>query len=46
MARWRFLVTSSGGWTKTSTATLVSEPELVETLKGPEFYYRVDLPGD
>jgi hypothetical protein len=39
----RVLVSSSGGWKKSSIATIVSEPEPVDTLKGPEFYYWVDF---
>lgn len=39
----RVMVSSSGGWKRTSPATVVSEPEPVQTLKGPEFYYWVSF---
>jgi hypothetical protein len=35
----RVIVSSSGGWKRTSSATVVSEPEPVQTLHGLEFYY-------
>jgi len=35
----RVMVSSSGGWKRTSPATVISEPEPVQTLLGPEFYY-------
>jgi len=42
----RVSVLSAGGWQETSAGTIVSAPEPVETLKGPEFYYWVlfDVP--
>ena len=44
----RVMVSSSGGWKSTSPATVVSEPEPVQTLQGPELYYwvRFDEPQE
>jgi hypothetical protein len=39
----RVVVSSGGGWKRTSSATVVSEPEPVQTLLGPEFYYWVSF---
>ena len=39
----RVLVSSSGGWKKTSAGTIVSVPEPIDTLKGPECYYWVEF---
>lgn len=39
----RVMVSSSGGWKRTSPATIVSDPEPVQTLQGPEFYYWVSF---
>jgi hypothetical protein len=44
----RVIVSSGGGWKRASSATVVSEPEPVQTLQGPEFYYwvRFDEPQE
>ena len=39
----RVLVSSSGGWKRSSLATIVSEPEPVQTLRGSELYYWVSF---
>jgi hypothetical protein len=39
----RVLVSSSGGWKKTSAGTIVGGPEPIDTLKGPECYYWVEF---
>ncbi len=39
----RVSVSSLGGWKKTCAGTVVSEPEPVDTLKGPECLYWVEF---
>ncbi len=39
----RVLVSSSGGWKRNSLATIVSEPEPVQTLRGSELHYWVSF---
>ncbi|SHN35123.1 hypothetical protein SAMN02787076_05447 [Rhizobacter sp. OV335] len=34
----RVIVSSLGGWKQASVGTIVSEPEPIETLKGPECF--------
>ena len=39
----RVSVSALGGWKNTSAGTVVSEPEPIDTLKGPECYYCVEF---
>jgi hypothetical protein len=39
----RVIVSSLGGWEQASVGTIVSEPEPIETLKGPECFYWVEF---
>jgi hypothetical protein len=39
----RVIVSSLGGWKQASVGTIVSEPEPIETLRGPECFYWVEF---
>jgi hypothetical protein len=39
----RVIVSTLGGWKQAGVGAIVSEPEPIETLKGPECFYWVEF---